>query len=162
MHKQQGRSSANNLSTLTFLCENIVRRPAWSSFLSPSTSYPVWSVCGVCLSCHSSSVVKTRLNSGWLSQRGQVQLCVYDPVGVRVKLNCVCLRGQRRDKRLPGCADGTDCLLKHFRNGSARASYYIRSFLLWRHLIIYIKKKGHSLLRALHLCDPERACVTER
>lgn len=52
---------------------------------------PVRSACGVCLSCHSSAAVKTMLNSGWLSQRGQVQLCVYDPLGVRVKFYYVCL-----------------------------------------------------------------------
>lgn len=82
----------------------------------------VWSVCGVCLSCHSSAAVKTMLNSGWLSQRGQVQLCVYDPLGVRVKFYCVCLcaLGAKRERRLPGCADETDSLVD-IRSGSAQA-----------------------------------------
>lgn len=84
------------------------------ALFSTLTSSLVWSACGVCLSCHSSAVVKTLLNSGWLSQRGQVQLCVYDPVDVRVKFyyECLCAWGAKRQP-LPGCADETDCLVIH-------------------------------------------------
>lgn len=95
MHEQQDRPNANNLGTLTFLCENIVSCLAWGSILRVDL-VPVWSACGVCLSCHGSAAVKTLLNSWWLSHRGQVQLCVYDPLCVRVKFyyGCLCLWGE--------------------------------------------------------------------
>lgn len=71
------------------------QQPLWLLLVaSPKAVYCMLtlSLCVCECVCHSIAVVKTPLNSEWLSQRGQVQRCVYDPTSVCMcELYCVCL-----------------------------------------------------------------------
>lgn len=175
IHEQQERSNPNKSQHPDISLWKYCRLPRLG-LLSPCWPRPCLEC--VCLLCHSGAVVKTLLNSGWLSQRGQVQLCVYDPGSVRVKLYYVCLcacGAKGRTDACQGCGDKAHCL----RSAPSQTFYNINSsdqliiFLIpvWSYDLHPVTRlTEHTVLLSQRVqihthvmeCDPERACMNER
>lgn len=176
MHKRQESYNGNNLSTLTFLCENIVGSLAWGRFLHADL-VPVFGA-RVASACRVTAAVKTAELWVTFSEGPSPALCLWSnrctcETQPRVS---VCLWGKETKEPVRMCR----CLLKHgltswFRNiVSFEPKQTLLISILAPALIksspsstIKIKIRYYALC-ALFLqmhnhimeCDPEQACVT--